>query len=158
MKRAVQYLALMALLAGVAGCGQQQGDSDAIRAAINQHLSSLNTINLSAMDMNIVNVSIQGNQAQALVEFRLKSGPPQGSPMQVSYSLAKQDSKWVVQNSTPMGGMTENSGSGQNPQQNPTPPSPDSLPDFRSLVNSGSGSAMPPEHPPVNSHGGTLPQ
>ena len=63
--------------------------------------------------MSIQNVSIQGNQAQAQVEFRPKTGAPQGAGMQVSYSLAKQDGKWVVQNSTPAGGMIEHPAPGR---------------------------------------------
>ncbi len=158
MKRPALLFALMAMLVGVAGCSQQQGDSDGIRAAITQRLSSLNTINLSAMDVNIVNVSIQGNQAQAVAEFRLKGGPPQGSPMQVSYSLAKQDGKWVVQSSQPIGAMAQQPPPGQNPQQNSAQPSSESLPDFRSLVNSGSGGSQPAEQAPMNSPGSAPPQ
>jgi len=158
MNRAALHLGLVAMLAGIAGCSQPQSDSDAIRAAINQHLSTLNTINMSAMDMNVVNVSIQGDQAQAVAEFTLKGGAPQGSPMQVSYSLGKQNGNWVVQSSQPMGAMAQQPPPGQNPQQGSTPPSSQSLPDFRSLVNSGSGSNLPPGHPAVNSQGSAPPR
>jgi len=62
---------------------KQESDADAVRSGINQHLASLKTINLSAMDMNVTSVSVQGNQAQAQVEFKPKTGAPNGAGMQV---------------------------------------------------------------------------
>ena len=150
MKRAAIYSTLFAVLVFFAGCSKRENDTDAIRSGINEHLNSLKTLNLSAMDMNIQNVSIQGNQAQAQVEFRPKAGAPQGAGMQVSYKLEKHDGKWMVQNSQPAGGMIEHPAPGENPHLNSTSPSSTTLPDFRNLVNSGSGSSLPPGHPLVN--------
>jgi hypothetical protein len=158
MKRATLYFTLFAVLVFVGGCKKQETDSDGIRAGINQHLTTLNTLNLSAMDMNIMTFSVQGNQAQAQVEFRPKTGAPQGAGMQVSYSLAKQDGRWVVQNTAPAGGSIEHPKPGENPHQGSTEPTSTTLPDFRNLVNSGSGSSLPPGHPPVNSQGKMPPQ
>ena len=151
MKRAALALSILGLLSLFAGCKKQESDEDAIRSGINQHLTSLKTINISAMDMNITSVSVQGNQAQAQVEFRPKSGAPQGAGMQVSYSLAKQNGEWVVQNSQPAGGSIQHPGPGENPHTNAASPSSGSLPNFRDLV-PGGGSAsnsLPPGHPPV---------
>jgi len=156
MKRAALYSTLLAMLVFSGGCKKQESDSDGIRAGINQHLTSLNSLNLSAMDMNITSVSIQGNQAQAQVEFRPKTGAPQGAGMLVAYSLKKQNGKWVIQNSVPAGGMIEHPAPGQNPHLNS--PSPTTLPSFKDLVNSGSGSPPPPGHPPVKPQGNMPPQ
>jgi len=153
MKRAAICSMLFAMLVFFAGCNQKENDTDAIRTGISKHLNSLKTLNLSAMDMNIQNVSIQGDQAQAQVEFRPKTGAPQGAGMQVSYKLERHDGKWMVQNSQPAGGMIEHPASGENPHQNPTAPSSSTLPDFRNLVNGGGGSSLPPGHPPVNAQG-----
>jgi hypothetical protein len=156
MNRTALYFTLFAVLVFFAGCKRQESDSDGIRAGINQHLTSLNTLNLSAMDMSIQNVSIQGNQARAQVEFRPKTGAPQGAGMQVSYSLVKQEGRWLVQGSQAAGGTIEHpapGAPGQNPHTSPTAPSTAALPDFRNLVNSGSGSSLPPGHPPVNPQG-----
>lgn len=159
MKRAVLSFIFFAVVIAVPGCNNAQSDSDGIRAGINQHLASLNTLNLGGMDMNVMNVSIQGNQAQAQVEFRPKTGAPQGAGMQVSYSLAKQNGKWVVQSTAPAGGSIEHPAPGQNPHQGAASTSSTSLPDLRNLVNSGSANgSLPPGHPPVNSHGGANPQ
>ena len=159
MKRALFCLSLFAMLVLFGGCNNQASDSDKIKEGINEHLSSLKTLNLSAMDMSIQNVSIQGNQAQAQVEFRPKTGAPQGAGMQVNYSLEKRDEKWVVQNSVPSGGAIQHPAPGQNPHGGEMPssmppastaPASTALPNFRGLVNSGSGSSLPPGHPPIN--------
>ena len=110
MKRAVYFLTVIGFLVLFAGCKKQESDADAIRSGINQHLASLKTLNLGAMDMNITNVSIQGNQAQAQVEFKPKTGAPQGAGMQVAYSLEKQNGLWVVQNTQPAGGSIQHPG------------------------------------------------
>src|SRR4029077_5679330 len=52
MKRTACLLAAIGLLVLCAGCKKQESDADAIRSGINQHLASLKTLNLAAMDMN----------------------------------------------------------------------------------------------------------
>jgi len=68
----------------------------AIRAGIMQHLTRVGTLNMSAMVMDIRTVFHNGNQAHAEVEFRPKTGAPQGAGMQVAYNLDKRDGAWVV--------------------------------------------------------------
>lgn len=153
MKRAAYFLALAGLLSLFAvGCKKQVSDADAIRDGINQHLAGLKTINLSAMDMDITNYSVQGNQAQAQVEFRPKGGGPAG--MQVSYTLQKQNGAWTVQNAQPMNmGSLQQSGATANPNMPSAPSSSGSMPNFHDLVPGGGssgGNSLPPGHPPVN--------
>ncbi len=159
MKRTALLLAAVGLLAIFAGCKKQVSDADAIRSGINQHLASLKTLNLSAMDMNITSFSVQGDQAQAQVEFKPKTGAPQGAGMQVSYSLAKQNGEWVVQTTQPAGGSIQHPAPGENPHMNEgagVPSSTGSMPNFRELVpGGGSSKALPPGHPPINSQGNT---
>jgi hypothetical protein len=152
MKRAAQIFAVIGLLSLFAGCKKQVSDADAIRDGINQHLAGVKTINLSAMDMDVTSYSVQGNTAQAQVEFRPKGGGPAG--MQVNYTLAKQSGAWVVQNAQPM----NMGGAGANPNMMSSAPSSGSggsMPNFRELVPGGnggtaSGQALPPGHPPIN--------
>src|SRR6202166_1189289 len=156
MKRSAYFLSAMLVLVLFAGCKKQESDADGIRSGINQHLASLKTINLGAMDMNITNVSVQGNQARAQVEFKPKTGAPQGAGMQVAYSLQKQNGQWVVQNTQPAGGSIQHPGPGENPNANSASPSTGSMPNFRDLVPGGAGASgnsatLPPGHPPVNS-------
>jgi len=161
MKRSTCFLTLIALLALFAGCKKQESDADAVRTGINQHLASLKTINLGAMDMDITSVSVQGNQAQAQVEFKPKTGAPNGAGMQVAYSLQKQNGQWIVQTTTPAGGSIQHPAPGENPHMNPTSPSSTSgasgpMPNFRDLVpGAPTSNPLPPGHPPVNTQGNT---
>ncbi len=82
------------LLILASGCKHQESDADGIRAGITQHLDSLNTLNLSAMDMDVNDIAIQGHQARAQVTFRPKTGAPPGAGMQVAYQLEKRDTTW----------------------------------------------------------------
>jgi hypothetical protein len=104
--------------------------------------------------MNITNVSVQGDQAQAQVEFKPKAGGPPGAGMQVAYSLQKQNGQWVVQNTQPAGGSIQHPGPGENPHMNGAAPASGSMPNFRDLVPGGAAGnpgALPPGHPPVRS-------
>jgi len=153
MKRATTLM-VVGLLVLFAGCKKQESDSDAIRSGINQHLASLKTLNLGAMDMNITNVSVQGNQAQAQVEFKPKTGGPPGAGMQVSYSLQKQNGAWVVQTTQAAGGSIEHPAPGENPHTGMPSPTAGSMPNFRDLVpGGGTSNSLPPGHPPVNGQG-----
>ena len=154
MKRTAFFLPVIGFFVFFAGCKKQESDADAIRSGINQHLSSLKTLNLDAMDMNITNVSIQGNEAQAKVEFKPKTGATQGGGMQVAYSLEKQNGIWVVQNTQPAGGSIQHPASGENPQMNETSPASGDLPNFRDLVpGGGSSNSLPPGHPAISGQG-----
>src|SRR5438309_8155087 len=105
MKRISLALGFFAALLAAGGCKKQQNVNDAIRAGIMQHLTGVGTLNMSAMVMDIRSVSINGNQAHAEVEFRPKTGAPQGSGMQVAYNMEKRDGAWIVLKTQATGGM-----------------------------------------------------
>ena len=134
MIRGAFFVVFTLSLVLLAGCQKQVSDTDAIRSGIHDHLASLKTLNIDAMDMNVTNVSIQGNQAQAQVEFRPKTGAPQGAGMQVAYSLQKQNGSWVVQTSQPSGGTIQHPGPGAKPHMNASAPSAGSVPNFRDVI------------------------
>jgi hypothetical protein len=164
MKSSAHFLVMIGFLSFFAGC-KKQSDGDAIREGINQHLTSLKTINVNAMTVDVTNYSVQGNQAQAQVEFRPKTGGAPGAGMQVSYSLEKQNGVWVVQNTQPMGGSFQHPGPGANPNMMPSgsasDSSPGSMPNFRDLVpggGNGGAQALPPGHPPINGQSTPKPQ
>lgn len=77
-------------------------DQDAIRDAVQKHLASNSTLNMAAMDMNVAQTSVNGDQAQADVEFRLKQG---GTTMQMTYFLNRHAGGWLVTKSQPGGGQ-----------------------------------------------------
>jgi hypothetical protein len=70
-----------------------QNDRDAIIEAIKKHLSDNKGINMAAMDMNVGNVAINGDQAQADTDFRLKQG---GTSMLIKYFLQRHPGGWIV--------------------------------------------------------------
>lgn len=77
-------------------------DRDAIAQAIQQHLSNNKSINMAVMDMNLTDVSINGDQAQANAEFRVKQG---GASMLMTYFLERHAGGWIVLRNQPGGGQ-----------------------------------------------------
>src|SRR5713226_1684912 len=153
MKRIGLALGLFAAVFISGACRKQQTDNEAIRAGILQHLNGVGTLNISAMEMDIRSVSINGNQAHADVVFRPKTGAPPGAGMQVAYNLEKRDGAWVVLKTQPTGGMIQHPDSNKSPHQNQDVHS-SSLPNFSDIVNPAGTppqGALPPGHPPVNS-------
>ena len=149
MKRLILALGLAVALFSLSACKKQTNDSDAIRAGILQHLTSIGTLNMSAMDMDMRSVAVTGNQAHAEVEFRAKNSGPPGGGMQVAYDLEKRGNTWVVLKSQALGGMQHPS-TNQNPSANQPV---HSMPNFDDLLNPPGAlgqAALPPGHPAVN--------
>lgn len=144
----------LVVLALFAGCKQKQSDDEAIRDAVRQHLVSLRTLNLQAMDTDFNRISVNNNQASAEVSFRPKGGGPADAAMQVTYQLEKQEGNWrVVKTSTP-GGMIEHPDPNTNPHGQVPGEVHGKLPNFQEMLGgqgSGGGNALPPGHPPVGS-------
>ena len=96
MIRLASLLLFAALCFAGAGCHKQENQEAAVRAGILQHLSTVNGLDLKAMDMTISSVTINGNHAQASAEFHLKGSSSPEAGMKMSYSLEKQGNVWVV--------------------------------------------------------------
>ena len=101
------FVLLSLLLALGLGCKNQavavrqaQSPQDQIRTAIEAHLAHRGTLNLQAFDTDVKQVTIQGDHAQAQVEFRVKGGP---GVMQLTYALEQRDGAWSVVESDPVG-------------------------------------------------------
>jgi hypothetical protein len=152
--RTLKYLALgILVVAFAASCQKKQSENDAIHEAVRQHLISLRTLNLQAMDMDFSNISIQEDHATAQVSFRLKNAAPSGPAMQVAYQLQKQNGTWSVLKTAGMGGMIDHPAPGSNPSaQTPLGESHGGLPNFKELVatpNADGTAALPPGHPTI---------
>src|SRR6267143_1228138 len=149
MKRIALAAWFSTALLVIGGCKKQPSDNDAIRAGILLHLNGVGTLNMSAMEMEIRSVSVDGNQAHAEVVFRPKTGAPQGAGMQVAYNLEKRDGAWVVQKTQPAGGMIQHPDPNQNPHQNQDVHA-GGLPRFNDVLNpvgAPAQGALPPGHP-----------
>ena len=110
---------------------------------------------MSAMDMDVNDVAIQGREARAQVTFRPKTGAPAGAGMQVAYQLEKRDSGWVVVKTETAGGTIAHPAANANPHAQPSADlMHGNLPNFREMIppaNAGAGAGLPPGHPPINS-------
>lgn len=151
MKHWAPAVGVFVLLAGIGACKGQGNDRDAIRAGVLRHLTSIGTLNMGAMDMDIQSVSVNGNQAHAEVEFRPKNSAP-GAGMHVAYNLEKRDGAWVVLKTQSLGGM-QHPDPGQNPHTNPDVHT-GAMPNFNEILGPSAPpapGALPPGHPPVNS-------
>jgi hypothetical protein len=151
--RVAKLFIFLTVVACMAGCSKTATDADGIRSAVTRHLASLNTLNLQAMDMDITNTSIQGNQASASVTFRPKTGAPAGASMQVSYQLEKQNGTWSVVQTGGVGGAINHPAPGANPHITPGGGDVHSnLPDVQGLLapfDANAKKTLPPGHPPV---------
>jgi hypothetical protein len=159
MKRLALALGLTAALFGSSACKKQVNENDAIRAGILQHLTAIGTLNMSAMDIDLRSVSINGNQAHAEVEFRPRTGGVPGAGMHVAYNLEKRDAAWVVAKSQSLGGMIQHPDPGQNPHTNQDVHS-EAMPNFNELLNPSGAPALgtlPAGHPPVKSQAPSSP-
>jgi len=98
MKRIVLWALLASLVVGCKYHGgpapaETQGPEASIRTAIQAHLAHQGSLNLQAFDTDVKQVNIEGDHAQAQVEFRVKGGP---GAMQLTYSLEKREGAWSV--------------------------------------------------------------
>jgi hypothetical protein len=84
-----------------AGAPASAADSDSVTQAVEDHLRTNKGINMSAMDMTIDSVSVDGDHAQANATFRVKGG---GAAMAMVYSLGRRGNGWLVLKSQPSNG------------------------------------------------------
>ena len=102
MKNTVLPLAAAVLMLFAAGCHKAGSDDEAIRVAVRQHLEKSGTLNLTAMDIEFQQITVDRDHAQAQVLFRAKQ---EGSTMQMAYALERRDGTWTVLKSNPAGGQ-----------------------------------------------------
>lgn len=101
MKRTYSILLAVSLVFLLAGCKQSAASTeDQVRVAIEAHLAHKGTLNLQAFNTVVKQVTVQGDRAQAQVEFHVKNGP---GMMQLTYALQKTGGNWTVTESNPMG-------------------------------------------------------
>ena len=131
MKICGAVLGVLALGSLLAGCGSRQETDakSAIQQAIEKRLAGRSDLTASNMTLEVKNIRIEGDRAEAEVIFRTTSDPP--AQMAFLYQLRKEGQEWQVEKGSP---RTANS---------PHPPS--SSPDSEN--NAGS---LPAGHPPTS--------
>src|ERR1700730_5047341 len=135
MKRVLSTTILGVSLLFAGACKSKLDDKQAISTGVINYLNSLKSLNVSAMDIVVTQMTINGNQAEAKVEVRPKGSAGGDASMQLTYNLEKRGEEWVVVKSQPSGGTMQHPGPGQMPP----------------------GGTMPPGHPNVSGSGGQSP-
>ena len=137
MKRWGRVALIVGLTGLWAGCGgQQTADSNAaIQKAIEQHLASRPGLSTGQMVMDLKDVRVQGDRAEAEVVFRSTNDPQ--AQMAFHYQLKKEGNEWKVDSGRTSAAETPHPPSGQ------APPTGNSLPEGHP--------ALPEGPPPVES-------
>jgi hypothetical protein len=125
----VKYFLIAVALLGLAGCGKDINNKEAVKAAVMKRVAKTG-FDVKAMDVDVTQVSFHDQDAVATVSF-LPKGGPQASAVTFKYNLHKQNDEWVA---TGLAGG--NSGMAAHTGGAPAP-TPDS------------GSALPAGHPPI---------
>lgn len=82
-------------------CAKDINTKEAVKEAVLKRLETVSGLNMAGMDVEVTNVSFQGNSAEASVAFRAKGSAD--SMLNISYKLEKEGDGWVVKSSS--GGM-----------------------------------------------------
>lgn len=146
MKRGFLAALLGATVLFAVACKSRTDEKEAIRSGVIKHLAGLNMLDMSKMEVNVTQATVNGNQAQAQVEIRAKGGDAAGNAMQIGYAMEKHGAEWVVLKSTGMGGGMQHPGPGEAP---PAGTAPGAMPPGHPNVSGGSGQA-PGTHPDFN--------
>jgi len=96
------FLAAPASSATNSDASPSGGDVDLVRQAVEDHVRKDQEINLSAMDMSVDSVNLNGEQARARVTFRARQG---GATMAMVYSLERHGNGWQVAKGQPAEGQ-----------------------------------------------------
>jgi hypothetical protein len=139
-------IAVVAML--LAACSKDIQNSDAVKQGVIDYLQerkSQTGLDMGLMQVDVISVSFEKDQARATVMFRPKSGAD-AAGMKLAYTLKRKGDKWVVEPHNEGGGNPHGGaagGAGGLPPDHPsmgegTPAPP-------------AGGAMPPGHPPVGS-------
>lgn len=168
MKRGFLVVLLGAMVFFAVACKSKTDQKEAMRAGVIKHLAALNMLDMSKMDVNVTQATINRNQAQAQVEIRAKGGDSAaGNAMQIGYTMEKRGEEWVVLKSTGMSGGMQHPGPGQAPPAGTAPgvmppghpnvtggsgQTPGTHPDFNAILNSAPNQQQNPQTPPPASN------
>lgn len=85
----------------IVGTPASASDTELVKQAVQDHLRNNKGINMSAMDMTVDSVTVDGDHAQANATFKVRGG---GATMAMVYSLERHGSGWLVLKSQPSNG------------------------------------------------------
>ena len=139
MKANLCAVSIFTLVCFLAGCGGQPGgDSDvAIQRAIEEHLSSRPGLASDKLVLEVKDIQVQGDTAEAEVVFRSRTD--QAAMMAFHYQLRNEGNQWKVESGSPSQGRSPH----------PYPSSGNSP---------GAGGSLPEGHPPMEQFPAQPPQ
>ncbi len=100
----------LAVLATTVACQRQGGSEADIRRAIETHLTSQSSLAMDQMTMEIEDIQVEGDRAQAEVVFRTTSDPL--AQMGYHYDLVSQQGAWQVESGHPASAESPHPGAG----------------------------------------------
>ena len=146
ISRSIALLAVAALLVAELGCGSIGNQDAAVRRAIEEHLSQRADLAMDKMVLEVEQVSVEGDTAQAQVVFRTTMDPP--ARMAYHYELRREDGRWQVQSGRPGAAETPHPELGESGPAGSESNMPGELPE---------GHPPLPEGHPTNPHGEASP-
>lgn len=106
----MKKLGLIAAVLLLASCSRDIQNTEAVRQGVLTYLRSRTAqtgLDVNTMQIDVVSVSFQKNEAYATVSFRPKRG---GEGMQLNYTLERQGSQWVVKGRSETGANPHGAG------------------------------------------------
>jgi len=143
----VRFGALACLL--LSACGRKNIDTlDAVKQGVVKDIGK--SVNIGAMDVNVVSATFRDKEADAVVSFAPKGGTAQqGLTMQ--YTMERKDDEWHIK-SRAQSDLQKHAGQAGPGMGGPSAEQQQSLPPGHpSTDGAGSGQPLPPGHPPLNS-------
>ena len=139
----------------LASCAKDIQNADAVKQGVMEYLQQRKSetgLDMGLMQVDVVSVSFDKNQAHAMVMFRPKSSAD-AAGMRMAYTLERKGNKWVVEGRNEGGnphGATGGEGGSELPPGHPgAGGAPGALPPGHPALPGASG-ALPPGHPPVS--------
>jgi hypothetical protein len=117
--RNVLACAIILAVTTAASCSRGINSRSAVERAIEAHLERNSSLALNAFTTEISDVKFEGENAEAVVQFKSKQAPHMS--VQVRYTLRKEGDHWVVQSSSAMGGGPHSGGMPQSQDQGANP-------------------------------------
>ena len=128
----IRLLATIALAVFLSACQKNIQTKEAVREALNTHLSKVSGLDLNKMDVEVLSLDFQQDKATTRVRVTPK-GMAASDGMVIGYALKQEGDHWVVEKKA-NGGGGHGGGGGMM-----APP-----------AGGGGGGEMPAGHPPVD--------
>jgi len=147
LTRAWKITIVGATLLMAVGCQRLMNQDAAVQKAIQDHLAERSDLAMDKMVMEVQQVQVDGDKAQAEVVFRVTSDP--NSRMAYHYDLSREGGTWKVDSGRPGGAESSHPQAGEPMAGEPESPAPSELPEGHPPI---TGANPPGEEPPASAY------